>query len=312
MEDITLSIFVPTFNHENYIKTALDSILMQETKYTYEILVGDDVSQDTTRDILKFYEKKYPGRFKMFYRKQNMLKNSPDNAGDLMKRCKGKYIVALEGDDFWTDKKKIDTQINFLEDNPEYIAVAHNCIVVDQNSKIINEVYPECKDEEYTLKHFGSEIMPGQYTTIMYRNIFRMENVDTSILFKGLAPGDKILYFVLITHGRVYCLQKEMSAYRHVKEIGTSYSATYKYNFIEMEYWYKNLVDYAGKLKHLNAEKYAEALYVRNLMQGLKRKQCSIFDVISKLKNITHKFRSLYLWGIYKINKDLKHKKIWM
>ena len=58
MNNPILSIYVATYNHEHYITQALDSILMQETKYTYEVLVGEDCSTDNTRAILKEYEKR--------------------------------------------------------------------------------------------------------------------------------------------------------------------------------------------------------------------------------------------------------------
>ena len=58
MDDVILSIYVPTYNHEKYIARALDSILMQKTDYAYEVLVGEDASTDNTRAILKEYEKK--------------------------------------------------------------------------------------------------------------------------------------------------------------------------------------------------------------------------------------------------------------
>ena len=67
MDDVILSIYVPTYNHEKYIARALDSILMQKTDYAYEVLVGEDASTDNTRAILKEYEKKYPGRFQMYF-----------------------------------------------------------------------------------------------------------------------------------------------------------------------------------------------------------------------------------------------------
>ena len=60
-----LSIFVPTYNHEYYIKRALDSILMQKTEYSYEVLVGEDVSTDSTRDVLKEYERQHPGNISL-------------------------------------------------------------------------------------------------------------------------------------------------------------------------------------------------------------------------------------------------------
>ena len=59
MSEIMLSIYVATYNHERYIAKALDSILMQETDYSYEVLIGEDCSTDKTKEIVMEYEKKY-------------------------------------------------------------------------------------------------------------------------------------------------------------------------------------------------------------------------------------------------------------
>ena len=101
--DVILTVYVPTYNHENYITKALDSILMQKTKYNFEVLVGEDCSTDSTRAVLKDYESKHPGKFNIFYREKNMYGSSPNNALDLKLRSRGKYIICLEGDDFLTD-----------------------------------------------------------------------------------------------------------------------------------------------------------------------------------------------------------------
>ncbi|MDD6202652.1 MAG: glycosyltransferase, partial [Lachnospiraceae bacterium] len=61
-----LSIIVPTYNHEKYIVQALDSILAQNIRYPFEVLVGEDCSTDHTREILKDYEAKHPGIFTIF------------------------------------------------------------------------------------------------------------------------------------------------------------------------------------------------------------------------------------------------------
>ena len=131
-EDPILSIYVATYNHESYIIRALDSIFMQKTKYRYEVLVGEDCSTDRTREILKQYEKEHQeyikdGALKIYYRKTNMHKYKLNNSYDLEMRCKGKYIIALEGDDYWVDENKIEIQVDFLENHSQYIAVSHNC-----------------------------------------------------------------------------------------------------------------------------------------------------------------------------------------
>ena len=75
MRDIMISVYMTTYNHEKYVRQALDSVLKQKTDYSYEILIGDDVSTDGTRLILKEYEEKYPEIIKVFYREENMYGN---------------------------------------------------------------------------------------------------------------------------------------------------------------------------------------------------------------------------------------------
>lgn len=312
MEDnLMLSIYVATYNHEKYIVQALDSILMQETEYSYEILVGEDCSTDHTRAVLKEYEKRHPGKLKVFYREHNMNKEMPNNGLDLRNRCRGKYVIALEGDDYWVDSKKIDRQIRFLEENPQYLAVAHRCVVVDQNSEEKNENYPECKQREYTFKHYASEIMPGQLTTVMYRNP-NTRQLDQSIIQKKMKPGDRATYFWLLTNGKVYCFPEVMSAYRHITDHGSSFSANYTYKFEDSDYLYYNLLEYARKHKNFEAEKYAEFLYFRNLLYSMRLKQCSVTQMRNKLPIIKKKWRAFCMYLKYRINKNILHKEVWL
>ena len=311
MEEVILSIFVPTFNHEKYISQALDSILMQKTEYKFEVLVGEDCSKDGTREILQQYEEKYPNIFKMFYRDTNMYNQNPTNAGDLKLRCKGKYMICLEGDDYWTDEYKIDKQIRFLEEHPEYYGVAHNCVVVDQESKPNGEKYPECKDNEYTFKHFVSEIMPGQLATFMHRNCYMDTDFNSELFFKGLVPGDRLLYYAIATHGKIYCIQEEMSAYRHVKKEGTSFSATYEYNFNKSKVWHEELLKYIENTDNKQAKKYVRLLYFKCLMQGFKAGKYSLKQVIKSTKDIG-RVKTITLYMKYMIRKNILHKKIWV
>ena len=171
---VMLSICVPTYNHERYIRQALESIFMQKTKYSYEILVGEDKSTDSTRLVLKEIEEEKHYGLKVFYRQKNLNNSSKRNAIDLMDRARGKYLIFLEGDDYWTDPYKIERQISFLEKNPQYIAVAHNCTIVDEKSKTTGELYQECKDKDYSFAHYLSDILPGQTASLMMRNYIVM------------------------------------------------------------------------------------------------------------------------------------------
>ena len=75
-DKIAVSVICVTYNHEKYIREALDSILMQKTNFAFEILIGEDCSTDGTRDILKEYEAKYHERFCMYYREKNLGANN--------------------------------------------------------------------------------------------------------------------------------------------------------------------------------------------------------------------------------------------
>lgn len=312
MDDVILSIYVPTYNHEKYITRALDSILMQKTGYKYEILVGEDASTDNTREILKQYEKKHPGRFKIFYREKNMHKRKIRNAGDLIRRCHGKYIVALEGDDYWIDENKLEEQINFLENHPDYIAVAHNCIVVNSDSKPNGEEYPECRDEEYTINHFVSEIMPGQLTTVMKRNYRKYDIMDTSLIDEGLIPGDRIQYFSMLCNGKVHCIQKKMSAYRHVTDSGSSYSAGARYNYKNAERMIIECISYAKKLGNHKNMKYMEFSYLKNIRAGIKSAQCTKKEAFYDFLKLDNKLTAIILYMKFWVNCHIRHKRIWL
>lgn len=308
MEEIMLSIVVPTYGHEKYILQTLESIRMQKTKYKYEVLVGEDASPDNTRKLLKEYEKEHPGMCHMLYRKENMNKSSITNARDLLLRCKGKYVIVLEGDDYWISEDKIEHQIEFLETHPDYIAVAHNCVVVDENGKETNENYPECKNTEYSIKEFFYNVLPGQTATVMHRNYVKENLFDTSLLEKGLVPGDKLRAFALIMHGKIYCIQEKMSAYRHVRKGGSSFSANFKYDIARDLRWHEELLQYAYKIGNGAGMKCAEIMYFDILIRALTEKYCSFGQIFRKYIKLHYK--CLVLIGflnkriVLKINKE--------
>ena len=135
MTNVKLSIIVPTYNHEKYIEECIRSILMQKMKFNYEVLIGEDCSKDKTAMVLKKLENEIPHNYKIFYREKNMGMGPMGNAWDLQNRAKGEYIISIEGDDFFIDEHKLQKQVDFLDKHKEFIAVAHNCQVVDKNSK---------------------------------------------------------------------------------------------------------------------------------------------------------------------------------
>ncbi len=111
-ESPLLSVLCITYNHENYITEALDSILMQETDFPFEVIVHDDFSTDKTADILVKYAEKYPTIIKLILQKENQWSKGIKPVKASLEKASGKYIAFCEGDDYWTDTKKLQIQLD--------------------------------------------------------------------------------------------------------------------------------------------------------------------------------------------------------
>jgi len=126
-----LSVVVITYQHAPYIRECLDGILMQETNFAFEIILGEDASTDGTREICVQYAKAHPGRIRLFlHNRENIILVDGKTSGQFnflhcLNHARGKYIAICEGDDYWTDPNKLQMQVNFLEANPDYSICFH-------------------------------------------------------------------------------------------------------------------------------------------------------------------------------------------
>jgi glycosyltransferase involved in cell wall biosynthesis len=272
-----VSIIVPIYNHERYLEYAINSILEQKVNFEYEVLIGEDCSTDNSREVLRKLEPSLPTSFKIFYREKNL--GARLNFRDLYSRAQGKYLCALEADDFWCNPNKLQLQYDFLENHSDYIAVAHNANVIGDNNQPIKYKYPECKKNEYTYKEFEKGLLPGQTATIMYRNIYKMEDVDTKVYVGEYKAGDRVKAFLFLSYGRVHCIQERMSNYRLVLTHGSSFSANYKPTLYGELPYYKGIYEYSTthninkKVKKVTAKMYAWYLlkfYVRKRDKKIK------------------------------------------
>ncbi|MBP7051863.1 MAG: glycosyltransferase [Phycisphaerae bacterium] len=112
-----VSVMMITYNHAPYIRRAIEGVLSQETRFCFELVVGEDRSTDGTGEIVRDYEKKHPGVIRVVTSDANvgMRRNYYRTAG----MCRGKYIAFCEGDDYWQRRDKLQRQVDYLEEHPE-------------------------------------------------------------------------------------------------------------------------------------------------------------------------------------------------
>lgn len=222
--DITVSIIMLCYNHKAYIRQALDSIFSQKTKYNFELLITDDCSQDGSQEILLEYKKKYPNKIRLFLRKKNL--GTTKNSYYLRTIAKGKYLAALEGDDFWCSDNKLEKQLDFLESHPEYYACTHKCMVVDENNVPIKEkndftvdTFWNFSGKVFTIKDFEKGCFSGHGSTLIAKNYFKDDSLDTTIFYKAHRYiGDRTGQMVVAAKGNTYVLDDVMSCYRYVEK----------------------------------------------------------------------------------------------
>jgi glycosyltransferase involved in cell wall biosynthesis len=124
-----VSILVPTYNHAQFIEDCLNGIFNQICDFEYEVIMCDDASLDATVQIAKNFEQEQKPKIKGIFREQNIGMNA--NVLDGLRKCAGTYIALCEGDDYWTDSRKLQEQVNFMNSNPEFSICFHPVQIID-------------------------------------------------------------------------------------------------------------------------------------------------------------------------------------
>lgn len=136
-----VSVCVPAFQHEPFIERCLESILGQETNFDYEILVGEDCSQDRTREICLKIADQYPDKIRLFLRDEKEKATRKGkwkgkyNHMELHREARGKYICICDGDDYWMDSKKLQIQVEVMEKYPNTSICITNTLIEGEGEK---------------------------------------------------------------------------------------------------------------------------------------------------------------------------------
>ena len=209
-DGIKVSIICNTYNHEKFIKDALDGFINQKTNFPYEILIHDDASTDDTPEIIKDYWKKYPDLIRPIFQKSNQYSQGVKISHTFQySRVRGKYVASCEGDDYWTDPYKLQKQYDALETNQGVDICAHSATMLQDGKKY--EIVRSKKDKVFSP---GDVILGGGGFVATSSIMYRKELNDAIPPFRVFLPLDYTLQIHGALRGGMLYLHAKMSVYR--------------------------------------------------------------------------------------------------
>ena len=138
-----VTVILPTHNHAPFIAQAIESVLMQETDFPFDILLHDDASTDGTADVCRDYAARYPEKITLIAQTVNQYTiDRRIQSHILIPRVNAKYTAILDGDDYWIDPLKLQKQVDYLEAHPDCTLCIGGADLVDVNNQVIGHVKP--------------------------------------------------------------------------------------------------------------------------------------------------------------------------
>ena len=248
------------YNHNPYIKDALEGFVMQKTNFPFVAIVHDDASTDGTADIIREYAEKYSNIIIPIFEKENQYSKKDDSLGRIMNEAinatGAKYVAICEGDDYWTDPYKLQKQVDILEANKKLSLTCHRYLwnkygsftlrpntILDANQKIAGF--------EFSIEDaLGGE---NEWFTKTLTIVYRLSSVDQNLLNKIPYSKDLHLMYSLLKNGNGYCLSDVCGVYRfhdggvwgrkdvYFKTISDLYAWRNLYRYDPNDYTYKFL-----------------------------------------------------------------------
>jgi glycosyltransferase involved in cell wall biosynthesis len=282
-----VSVCVVTFNHKNYIKKCLEGILMQQTTFPFELVLGEDESDDGTRNICIKYAEKYPDKIKLFLRSRkdvihiNGKATGRYNFIESLKACQGKYIALCEGDDYWTDPLKLQKQVDFLEAHEDYAICFHKVKLLNPKGNLLDDFITKIPNNYENFETLLGARNFIHTPSVVFRNCIN----QLPSQFK-LAPfGDQFLHLLVAKHGKLKFLEEVMGVYRYNVGVISKMSAK---DIISA-----NMIQYSVLMSYFNDKNSLNILLIRQKqVLAYYLNQIQSKTVMQRIKNKLSKLRA--------------------
>jgi glycosyltransferase involved in cell wall biosynthesis len=235
-----VSICCIAYNHDGFIRDAIEGFLIQETTFPVEILIHDDASADGTADIIREHEAKYPQLIKPIYQTENQWSKGNKPGHINLARAKGEFIAVCEGDDYWTNPQKLQMQVTALGAAPDCSACIHNAWELDWATGSKQIFNTTCRKTRFTMREmFRHEFVVPTASMVIRTSLWEKSSRLSASWSGKTLVGDRPMQLLLLDSGTFVYIDKVMSVYRRhaggmMQELNKSYIEKVIPNFIEM------------------------------------------------------------------------------
>lgn len=185
-----VSVVMPCYNHEPFVRDAVESIINQ-TYDNIEIVICDDGSSDNTVGVLKKYEEYYDW-FQYFEG------NTASRTYQIMGHATGKYIAIMNSDDVW-EPEKLEKQVQYMEANPVCGACFSWVDYIDDENRIISGENPFCKSNQTSIEWMRFFFDNGNclcHPSVLAKRDLYCDAVERSTVFRQLPDYYRWLYII--------------------------------------------------------------------------------------------------------------------
>ena len=229
-----VSVHMITYNHEPFIRQAIEGVMMQKTDFEFELVIGEDASQDRTREICFEYQKKCPDKIRVLWWHENLRKVKHPTGGNgrrVMAHCRGEFIAFCEGDDYWIDPLKLQKQVDVFRAHPNIGCCFCAASLLKAETGTIQEA-PPYSERQFIMKGTDfldfdlfwmppKELPPLKWYHIttasaMIRNSFHKSVLETygDLFSWRFQLGDSKLWWAMATKSDIAFLPDRASVYR--------------------------------------------------------------------------------------------------
>ena len=216
-EKIRVSVICPVYNHESFIEDALTGFLMQKTDFAFEVIIHDDASTDSTANIIREYQRRYPNIIKPIYQTENQYsKGRFKPVTYCISLLSGDFVALCEGDDYWIDANKLQKQLDICEKDPDISFVGHSAATLSVKTAQFHSV-KIWNNRQYisTLNDILTEERAyGQFSPTASYFIKKEVFDNLPDWFVDAPGGDEFLEYLSALQGKVVNLPDVMSVYR--------------------------------------------------------------------------------------------------